>query len=98
MEKIQRLLLIAGLLIGLTAGVEAQTQRQVDSLLNICKPLAQTDIKAAEAKLLAFKQQYFGFPAELYIAQLYDAADRKGTEYHTTGRYTTQQGNRSTAA
>lgn len=81
MEKIQRLLLIAGLLIGLTAGVEAQTQRQVDSLLNICKPLAQTDIKTAEAKLLAFKQQYFGFPAELYIAQLYDAADKKGTEY-----------------
>ena len=45
-------------------GVEAQTQRQVDSLLSICKPLAQMDIKGAEAKLLDFKQQYFGFPAD----------------------------------
>lgn len=81
MNMIQRLLLIGCLLMALVVGVEAQTQRQVDSLLNICRPLAQTDIKTAEAKLLAFKQQYFGFPAELYIAQLYDAADRKGTEY-----------------
>lgn len=77
----QRLLLIASLLIGLSVGVGAQTQRQVDSLLSICKPLAQTDIKGTEAKLLDFKQKYFGFPAELYIAQLYDQADRKGTEY-----------------
>ena len=73
--------ILIGMLIMLSAGVEAQTQRQVDSLLNICRPLAQTDVRAAEAKLQAFKQKYFGFPAELYIAQLYDQADRKGTEY-----------------
>ena len=77
----KRILLSGCLLMALVTGAVAQTQRQVDSLLNICRPLAETNIKAAEAKLQDFKQRYFGFPAELYIAQLYDAADRKGTEY-----------------
>lgn len=80
-EMMRRILLFGCLLMTVSMGGFAQTQRQVDSLLNICRPLAETDIKAAEAKLLHFKQQYFGFPAELYIAQLYDKADKKGTEY-----------------
>ena len=80
-EMIQRIVLSACLLLTLLTGVTAQTQRQVDSLLSICKPLTETNVKAAEAKLLDFKQRYFGFPAELYIAQLYDKADKKGTEY-----------------
>ena len=80
-EMIRRILLSACLLVALSVGITAQTQQQVDSLLDICRPLAETNVKAAEAKLLRFKQQYFGFPAELYIAQLYDKADKKGTEY-----------------
>ena len=80
-EMIRRILLSACLLVALSVGIAAQTQQQVDSLLDICRPLAETDVKAAETKLLRFKQRYFGFPAELYIAQLYDKADTKGTEY-----------------
>lgn len=88
---IRKILMAAGLLLFATGGQATVlqdtvlsmhwSQHSVDSLLNICRPLAQTDVKAAEEKLLRFKQQHFGFPAELYIAQLYDAADKKGTAY-----------------
>ena len=88
---IRKILMAAGLLLLATGGQATVlqdtvlsmhwSQHSVDSLLNICRPLAQTDVKAAEEKLLRFKQQHFGFPAELYIAQLYDAADKKGTAY-----------------
>ena len=79
---IRKILMAAGLLLLATGGQATVlqdtvlsmhwSQHSVDSLLDICRPLAQTDVKAAEEKLLRFKQQHFGFPAELYIAQLYE--------------------------
>ncbi len=73
---------IIGLLLILMA-IDVKALSSVDSLLNICRPLAYTNIKAAEAKLLDYKQEHFGFPAELYIAQLYDMIDKKGIQYRT---------------